>query len=104
MSLRCSKGRGSSEGYSAPTSPDLYNEQNVDSAFEMSPGGLSEVDTRSIEDEPTTDEDVAKTRTTEGEEEVKEEAASVAEKEDTAPPPVESSQAGAPSGRRRLTD
>jgi hypothetical protein len=43
----CSKGRGgSSEGYSAPTSPDLYNEQNVDSAFEMSPGGLSEVDTR----------------------------------------------------------
>jgi hypothetical protein len=45
--LFCSKGRGgSSEGYSAPTSPDLYNEQNVDSAFEMSPGGLSEVDTR----------------------------------------------------------
>ena len=42
--------------------------------------------------------------TTEGEEEVKEEAASVAEKEDTAPPPVESSQAGAPSGRKRLTD
>ena len=71
----------------------------------MSPGGLSEVDTRSIEDEPTTDEDVAKTRTTEGEEEVKkEEAASVAEKEDTAPPPVESIQAGAPSGRKRLTD
>ena len=43
--------------------------------------------------------------TTEGEEEVKkEEAASVAEKEDTAPPPVESIQAGAPSGRKRLTD
>lgn len=96
------KGRISSEGYSAPTSPDLYSEQNVDSAFEMSPGGLSEVDTRSTEDESMPADDEARKARRGGEkeeEEVEKEAAKLSEegKEADQPPPAESSQS-VPSG------
>ena len=100
-----SKGaRGSSEGYSAPTSPDLYNEQNVDSAFEMSPGGLSELDTRSLEDGETNAEEEGRRRTRveeggeEEEQEEEEEEGGGGEGIEPVPPPAESSQI-VPSGK-----
>jgi hypothetical protein len=69
----------------------------VDSAFEMSPGGLSEVDTRSIDEEPlTTDEDVIKEEVEEEEKGEKQE-----DKEDSNMASSAESSQMVPSGRRR---